>query len=82
LHSTWIAVGLFLLADLLASQRDGKAENLVPGPALQNLPFIGEAFIIGAIPVSCIAPSTRFFGTVLLLQSVAAGRQGPALRNV
>ncbi|MEG6658384.1 proton-conducting transporter membrane subunit, partial [Pseudomonas aeruginosa] len=35
LHSTWIAGGLFLLADLVARQRGDKAGDLVQGPALQ-----------------------------------------------
>lgn len=82
LHSTWIAGGLFLLADLVARQRGDKAGDLVQGPALQNPRLLGGAFFIGAIAVAGLPPLSGFFGKVMLLQSVAPGSQALALWSV
>ncbi|OVZ67179.1 cation:proton antiporter, partial [Pseudomonas aeruginosa] len=81
-HSTWIAGGLFLLADLVARQRGDKAGDLVQGPALQNPRLLGGAFFIGAIAVAGLPPLSGFFGKVMLLQSVAPGSQALALWSV
>ena len=80
LHSTWIAGGLFLLADLVARQRGDKAGD--QGPALQNPRLLGGAFFIGAIAVAGLPPLSGFFGKVMLLQSVAPGSQALALWSV
>ncbi len=41
LHSTWIAGGLFLLADLIARQRGVKTTQLIQGAELQNPHLLG-----------------------------------------
>ena len=66
LHSTWIAGGLFLLADLVARQRGDKAGDLVQGPALQNPRLLGGAFFIGAIAVAGLPPLSGFFGKIIV----------------
>ncbi|WP_330114260.1 monovalent cation/H+ antiporter subunit D [Pseudomonas sp. JS3066] len=73
LHSTWVAGGLFLLADLVSRQRGEKAGHLVQGPALQNPNILGAAFFLGAIAVAGLPPLSGFFAKLLLLQAVPPG---------
>ncbi|AYF85760.1 monovalent cation/H+ antiporter subunit D [Pseudomonas sp. DY-1] len=73
LHSTWVAGGLFLLADLVSRQRGEKAGHLVQGPALQNPNILGAAFFFGAIAVAGLPPLSGFFAKLLLLQAVPPG---------
>ncbi len=82
LHSTWIAGGLFLLADLVARQRGDKAGRLVQGPALLQPQLLGGAFFIGAIAVAGLPPLSGFFGKVMLLRSVTGGSEAVALWSV
>ena len=78
LHSTWIAGGLFLLADLVARQRGDKPAT-GPGPGVAEPRLLGGAFFIGAIAVAGLPPLSGFFGKIMLLQSVAPGSQALAL---
>ncbi|MFZ6045488.1 monovalent cation/H+ antiporter subunit D [Pseudomonas sp. CR3202] len=73
LHSTWVAGGLFLLADLVSRQRGDKAGKLVQGPALQNPAILGAAFFFAAIAVAGLPPLSGFFAKLLLLQAVPPG---------
>ncbi|MNE16660.1 Na(+)/H(+) antiporter subunit D [compost metagenome] len=75
LHSTWIAGGLFLLADLIARQRGDKAAQLIQGPALQNPHLLGILFFVGAISVAGLPPLSGFIGKLLLLRAVEPGLQ-------
>ncbi|HBX55092.1 monovalent cation/H+ antiporter subunit D [Pseudomonas sp. UBA2684] len=75
IHSTWIAGGLFLLADLIARQRGVKQAQLVQGPALQNPHLLGGLFFIGAIAVAGLPPLSGFIGKLLLLRAVEPGLQ-------
>jgi multicomponent K+:H+ antiporter subunit D len=75
LHSTWIAGGLFLLADLIARQRGDKATQLIQGPALQNPHLLGILFFVGAISVAGLPPLSGFIGKLLLLRAVEPGLQ-------
>ncbi|MCY1539599.1 Na(+)/H(+) antiporter subunit D [compost metagenome] len=74
-HSTWIAGGLFLLADLIARQRGVKNAELIQGPALQNPHLLSGLFFIGAIAVAGLPPLSGFIGKLLLLRSVEPGLQ-------
>jgi len=74
-HSTWVAGGLFLLADLIARQRGDKQGLLVQGPALQNPHLLGGLFFFGAIAVAGLPPLSGFLGKLLLLRSLEAGVQ-------
>ena len=74
-HSTWVAGGLFLLADLIARQRGEKQALLVQGPALQNPHLLGGLFFLGAIAVAGLPPLSGFIGKLLLLRSLEPGLQ-------
>ena len=69
LHSTWVAGGLFLLADLITRQRGDKGGALVQGPALQNPSLLGGLFFFGAVAVIGLPPLSGFLGKLLLLQA-------------
>ena len=69
LHSTWVAGGLFLLADLITRQRGDKGGALVQGPALQNPALLGGLFFFGAVAVIGLPPLSGFLGKLLLLQA-------------
>jgi len=74
-HSTWVAGGLFLLADLIARQRGAKQALLVQGPALQNPHLLSALFFFGAIAVAGLPPLSGFIGKLLLLRSLEPGLQ-------
>jgi multicomponent K+:H+ antiporter subunit D len=75
IHSTWVAGGLFLLADLIARQRGVKQSQLIQGAALQNPHLLGGLFFIGAIAVAGMPPLSGFIGKLLLLRAVEPGWQ-------
>src|SRR3989344_5697166 len=81
-HSTWVAGGLFLLADLIARQRGDKQALLVQGPALQNPHLLGGLFFFGAIAVAGLPPLSGFIGKLLLLRSLEPGVQALMLWSV
>lgn len=82
LHSTWVAGGLFLLADLIARQRGDKAGDLVQGPALLQPQLLGALFFAGAIAVAGLPPFSGFLGKLLLLQALPSGWGAVALWSV
>ncbi|SDH36087.1 monovalent cation/H+ antiporter subunit D [Pseudomonas panipatensis] len=82
LHSTWVAGGLFLLADLIARQRGDKGGELVQGPALLQPHLLGALFFLGAIAVAGLPPLSGFIGKVLLLQALPTGWAAVALWSV
>lgn len=69
LHSTWVAGGLFLLADLISRQRGSKAGVLVQGAALENPALLGGLFFFGAVAVVGLPPLSGFLGKLLLLRA-------------
>lgn len=73
-HSVFASAALFLLADLIASQRGSLVDRLQPGPALTDVPLLGGAFFITAIAVIGLPPFAGFIGKLLLLQA-ALGHQ-------
>ncbi len=74
LHSTWVAGGLFLLADAIARQRGEQGGQLLPGPALAQPALLGSLFFAGAIAIAGLPPLSGFIGKLLLLR--AAGPTG------
>ena len=78
LHSTWVAGGLFLLADLISRQRGSKAGELEQGPALEHPALLGGLFFFGAVAVVGLPPLSGFLGKLLLLHA----EPSPALWTV
>ena len=79
LHSTLVAGGLFLLADLIARQRGEAGSELVPAPALRQPLLLGALFFAGAISVAGLPPFSGFLGKVMLLQAAGPGNGALAL---
>jgi len=73
LHSTLVAGGLFLLADLISRQRGDVGSELVSAPALRQPLLLGALFFFGAISVAGLPPFSGFLGKLMLLQAVTPG---------
>lgn len=74
-HSTLVAGGMFLLADMISRQR-GKAEDrFVVAKKMDNPVFLGIFFAIAAIAVIGMPPFSGFIGKVMVLQSVQSAAE-------
>lgn len=69
IHSTFIAAGLFLLADYIRQRRPQHADSLLPDFAMPRIALIGSVYLFAAIAISGIPPLSGFFGKLLILQS-------------
>ena len=79
IHSTLVAGGLFLLADLIACQRGEVGSDLKSAPALRQPLLLGVLFFAGAISVAGLPPFSGFLGKVMLLQAAPPGNGALAL---
>ncbi|SDO75941.1 monovalent cation/H+ antiporter subunit D [Pseudomonas jinjuensis] len=79
LHSTWVAGGLFLLADLIARQRGEKGGHLRQGPALLQPHLLGALFFLGAIAVVGLPPLSGFIGKLMLMRAASTPAETLAL---
>ncbi|MBS69684.1 MAG: monovalent cation/H+ antiporter subunit D [Pseudomonas sp.] len=78
-HSTLVAGGLFLLADLIARQRGDLGTDLISAPALRQPLLLGSLFFMGAISVAGLPPFSGFLGKVMLLRAIELGADAIAL---
>jgi len=78
-HSTLVAGGLFLLADLIARQRGELGTDLISAPALRQPLLLGTLFFMGAISVAGLPPFSGFLGKVMLLRAIELGADAIAL---
>ncbi|MDG6778770.1 monovalent cation/H+ antiporter subunit D [Thiomicrorhabdus sp. zzn3] len=69
IHSTLIAGGFFLLADLIAKGRGAYDDRFVSGPATPKAMLLGATFLFAAIAMSGLPPLSGFFGKVLILSA-------------
>ncbi|WXL24145.1 monovalent cation/H+ antiporter subunit D [Ectopseudomonas mendocina] len=69
-HSTLVAGGLFLLADLISRQRGDAQGALLQQAAVQQPLLLGGLFFIGCISVAGLPPFSGFLGKVMLLRAV------------
>ena len=70
LHSTLVAGGLFLLADLIVRQRGEAGGELLQQRALRQPLLLGSLFFAAAISVAGLPPFSGFLGKVMLLRAV------------
>jgi multicomponent K+:H+ antiporter subunit D len=73
-HTTLVSGGLFLLSGHIARQRGPVGDTLAPGPPLSQAGRLGTAFLLGAMAVAGLPPSSGFIGKVLLLQGATTGQ--------
>ncbi|BBP44683.1 monovalent cation/H+ antiporter subunit D [Thiosulfatimonas sediminis] len=69
IHSTFIAAGLFLLADYVRQGRPQHADRLIADFAMPRNTLIGGVYLFAAIAISGMPPLSGFFGKLLILQS-------------
>ncbi len=74
-HSTLVAGGMFLLADMISRQR-GKAEDrFVVAKGMDNPIFLGIFFAIAAIAIIGMPPFSGFIGKVMILQATQSAAE-------
>ncbi|WP_029933660.1 monovalent cation/H+ antiporter subunit D [Thiomicrospira pelophila] len=67
IHSTLIAGGMFLLADIISRGRGVHEDRFEPAPIIPNAILIGSVFMFGAVAMTGMPPLSGFFGKVLIL---------------
>ena len=73
LSTTWTVAGLFLVAELVASQRGSALDKIVTAPRMRHRTLISVLFLIGAVAAAGLPPLSGFFGKLLILNSVTSG---------
>lgn len=68
IHSTVVSAGLFLLADLVACQRD-HGSLLVPGSRVAQTSLLGTLFLVGGMAVCGMPPLSGFLAKVWILKA-------------
>ncbi len=67
IHSTLIAGGFFLLADLISRGRGEAADRFISAPSMPHAVLLGGLFFFGAIAMAGMPPLSGFIGKVLIL---------------
>lgn len=67
IHSTLIAGGMFLLADVISRGRGVHEDRFESAPIMPNAILIGSVFMFGAVAMTGMPPLSGFFGKVLIL---------------
>lgn len=69
IHSTLIAGGMFLLADVIARGRGVHEDRFESAPIMPNAIVIGSVFMFAAIAMTGMPPLSGFLGKVLILSA-------------
>lgn len=69
IHSTLIAGGLFLLADIISRGRGSFEDRFESGYAMPRAILIGALFMFGVVAVTGLPPLSGFFGKLLILKA-------------
>ncbi len=69
MHSTLIAAGMFLLADIISRGRGSFADRFERSYAIPSAVFIGSLFMFAAVSMTGMPPLSGFFGKVLILNA-------------
>jgi len=72
LHSTLIVAALFLLVELVASQRGTAGDRLQPAAPVAQPFLLGLMTLLGAASAAGLPPLPGFLGKLMVLQSAAA----------
>jgi len=67
IHSTLLAGGMFLVADVISRSRGKFGDSLVRAPTFKNAIFVGSIYFIFAIALAGIPPLSGFFGKMMIL---------------
>ena len=71
LHSTVVIAGLFLLVELIASQRGDVGDKLQPAEAVREPLVLGLMMIFGAASAAGLPPLPGFLGKLMVLESAS-----------
>lgn len=71
-HSTLVVAALFLLVELVASQRGDVGDRLQPATPVAQPIMLGLMVLLGAASVAGIPPLPGFLGKLMILQSSAS----------
>ncbi|MBQ4798227.1 monovalent cation/H+ antiporter subunit D [Pseudoalteromonas sp. MMG006] len=74
-HSTLVCAALFLLADLIATQRGKVGDRLVAGRAVKQPYLLGACFIMAALTVVGMPPLSGFVGKIWILKATLNSEQ-------
>lgn len=74
-HSTLVTGALFLLADMIATQRGQAGDRFVVTRPMAQAPLLGMLFFVAAITVVGLPPLSGFVGKALLLQAAETPAQ-------
>lgn len=74
-HSTLIMAGLFLLAELVAAQRGGAADQLRPASPVAQPALLGLLLLLAAASGAGLPPLPGFIGKVAVLEAAAGHAQ-------
>ena len=72
-HTTLVTGGLFLLTELISTQRGTTGDRLEPGPPVRQPTLLGGLYLLGAMAAAGTPPLSGFIGKVLLLRAAPAG---------
>ena len=81
-HSTLVTAALFLVADLIASQRGKAGDRLVSGRRVAQPRLLGVMFMLSALSVAGLPPLSGFVGKLMILQAVAEPMQKATIWTV
>lgn len=81
LHSTVVTAALFLIADLIGTQRGSARDQFVTGRPVIQPTFLGGAFLVTAIAAIGLPPLSGFVGKALLLESTCRIAKQPVDAN-
>jgi multicomponent K+:H+ antiporter subunit D len=71
INSTLVIAGLFLLGEIVASQRGDAADHLEPGAAVGQPVLLGLAMLLAAASAAGLPPLPGFIGKLMLLEAAA-----------
>jgi len=69
IHSTVVAAGLFLLADLIARGRGRVGDRFHPGPPMPGAILLGSVMFFAAVAVAGMPPLSGFIGKTMILHA-------------
>jgi multicomponent K+:H+ antiporter subunit D len=71
-NSTLVVAGLFLLSELVASQRGEAADKLVPAAPVAQPALLGTLMLLAAASAAGLPPLPGFIGKLLMLEASSA----------
>ena len=71
-HSTLVVAALFLLVELVASQRGAVGDHLQPATPVAQPVLLGLMTLLGSASVAGLPPLPGFLGKLMILESAAA----------